>query len=92
MMVRPTNDANQRPILCPKGPNMFVPIKYEMDAGKKAAPNCHFSAFILSIMKIGKDGSSMAIPILANVMAPFFYKIIYYVQLEYIQFRLTHNT
>lgn len=69
-MVRPANDANQRPILWPKGPNMFVPIKYEMDAGKKAAPSCHFSASILSIMKMGSEGSSMAIPMLANVMAP----------------------
>jgi hypothetical protein len=26
------------PILCAKGPNMFVPIKYDMLAGRKAAP------------------------------------------------------
>ena len=67
---RPIREANQRPIRCPKGPKRLVPIRYEMEAGKKAAPSCHFSASILSIMKMGKEGSSMAMPILANVIAP----------------------
>ena len=67
---KPMSEANQRPIRCPNGPNRFVPIRYEMEAGKNAAPSCHFSASILSIMKIGKDGSNMAIPMLANVIAP----------------------
>ena len=69
-MIRPIREANHRPIRCPKGPKRLVPIRYEMEAGKKAAPNCHFSASILSIMNIGREGSSMAMPILAKVMAP----------------------
>ena len=67
---RPISEANQRPIRCPKGPNRLVPIKYEMEAGKNAAPNCHFSASILSIMNMGKEGSNMAMPMFANVIAP----------------------
>ena len=70
IMIRPIREANHRPIRCPKGPKRLVPIRYEMEAGKKAAPNCHFSASILSIMNIGREGSSMAMPILAKVMAP----------------------
>ena len=56
----------RRSIICVN----IIPIRYEMEAGKKAAPSCHFSASIWSIIKIGKDGSNMAIPILANVIAP----------------------
>ena len=52
------------------GPNKLVPIKYEMLAGKKAAPNSHFSGFIVLIIHIGKDGSIIAMPILAKVIAP----------------------
>ena len=66
----PTKDASHLPTLCPKGPNKFVPIRYDMDAGRNAAPSCHFSAFILSIIKMGNDGSSIAIPMFANVIAP----------------------
>lgn len=29
---------NQRPSLWPKGPNKFVPMRYEMEAGKNTAP------------------------------------------------------
>lgn len=64
------SDALHLPIRCPKGPNRLVPIKYEMEAGRNAAPCCHLAAFILSIMKIGKDGSSIAMPMLAKVIAP----------------------
>ena len=46
-----------------------------MEAGRKAAPSCHFSASILSIMKMGRDGSNMAIPMFANVIAPDITKI-----------------
>ena len=42
-----------------------------MDAGKNATPNCHLGVHIVSIIQIGKDGSSIAMPILANVIAPF---------------------
>ena len=70
IIKRPMSEANQRPIRCPKGPKRLVPIRYDMEAGRKAAPSCHFSASILSIMKMGNDGSSIAIPILAKVMAP----------------------
>ena len=66
----PTKDASHLPTLCPKGPNKFVPIRYDMDAGRNAAPSCHFSAPILSIIKMGNDGSSIAIPMFANVIAP----------------------
>lgn len=43
-----------------------------MLAGKNVAPCFHFSAFIVSIIHIGNEGSNIAIPILANVMAPDF--------------------
>ncbi len=52
------------------GPNKLVPIKYDMLAGRNAAPSCHFSGFIVFIIHIGNDGSIMAMPILANVIAP----------------------
>ena len=68
--IRPIREANHRPILCPIGPKRLVPIRYEMEAGKKAAPNSHFSASILSIMNIGREGSSIAMPMLAKVIAP----------------------
>lgn len=41
-----------------------------MLAGKKVTPCCHWTAFILSIIHNGNEGSSIAMPILANVMAP----------------------
>ena len=42
MIASPTREAFHRPILCPIGPKRFVPIKYEMEAGRKAAPSSHF--------------------------------------------------
>lgn len=41
-----------------------------MDAGKKAAPCSQLDDFIVSIIQSGSDGSSMAMPMLANVIAP----------------------
>ena len=54
----------------PSGPNKFVPIKYDMLAGKNVTPCSHLSAFMVSIIQIGNDGSSIAIPVLAKVIAP----------------------
>ena len=45
-------------------------MRYEIDAGRNAAPSCHLGAFIVSIIQIGNDGSSIAMPMFANVMAP----------------------
>ena len=36
MMTRPISEASQRPILWPRGPNKLVPIRYDMEAGRKA--------------------------------------------------------
>ena len=41
-----------------------------MDAGRKAAPSCHLAASMRSIMKSGRDGSSIPIPMLEKVIAP----------------------
>lgn len=55
---------------CPKGPNKFVPIRYEILAGRNDTPCCHLSAPIVSIIQIGREGSNMAMPVFANVIAP----------------------
>ncbi len=70
MTIIPMSDALHRPILCPSGPNRLVPIKYEIEAGRKATPSSHFLAHMLPIMKMGNDGSNMPMPMLAKVMAP----------------------
>jgi len=41
-----------------------------MEAGRKATPFSHLEEFIVTVIQIGREGSSMAIPRLANVMAP----------------------
>lgn len=41
-----------------------------MLAGKNVTPCFHLPASIVSIIQIGKDGSNMAIPVFANVIAP----------------------
>jgi len=41
-----------------------------MLAGKNVTPCFHLPAPIVSIIHIGKEGSSIAIPVLANVIAP----------------------
>lgn len=69
-MIMPTIEASHRPILCPKGPKRFVPSRYAMLAGRKAEPVCHADALTVSRSHIGKDGSSIAIPILANMIDP----------------------
>ena len=48
----------------------MVPIRYEIEAGRKAAPSCHLGASMRSIMNSGSDGSSIPIPMLEKVMAP----------------------
>ena len=58
------------PIWCPNGPKILVPTRYEMEAGRKAAPCSQFDDFIVSIINRGKEGSRMAMPRLAKVMAP----------------------
>lgn len=58
------------PIRCPNGPKILVPIKYEIDAGKNAAPCSQFEDFIVSIIHNGNDGSRIAMPKFAKVMAP----------------------
>lgn len=58
------------PIRCPSGPNKFVPIKYEILAGKNVTPCFHLPAPMVSIIQMGNDGSSIAIPVLAKVIAP----------------------
>lgn len=58
------------PILWPSGPNKLVPIRYDILAGRNTAPCCHLGECIVSIMWSGNDGSNIAIPILANVIAP----------------------
>jgi hypothetical protein len=70
MRIMPTSDASHLPILCPRGPKRFVPIRYEMEAGRNAAPSCHLGASIRSIMKSGSEGSSMPIPMFEKVIAP----------------------
>jgi hypothetical protein len=66
----PIMDASHRPMRCPRGPNKLVPIKYDMLAGKNVTPCFHRPAPMVSIIQIGSDGSSIAIPMLAKVMAP----------------------
>ena len=58
------------PILLANGPNMIVPIIYEMLAGRNATPCSHFSAFMIFSIKVGNVGSRVPIPILANISAP----------------------
>jgi hypothetical protein len=70
IQIQENNRIPYLPILCAILPNKLVPIKYEMLAGKNAAPNCQFSECIVFIIQMGKDGSIIAIPILANVIAP----------------------
>jgi hypothetical protein len=70
MMISPNKAANHRPIRCPKGPKRFVPIRYEMLAGRNVTPCFHRSAPIVSIIQMGREGSNMAMPMLANVIAP----------------------
>jgi len=70
MTTSPIMDASHLPIRCPRGPNKFVPMRYEMLAGKKVTPCFHLSAPMVSIIQIGREGSSMAMPMLAKVMAP----------------------
>lgn len=59
--MNPIIDASHLPNLCPSGPKTFVPIKYEMEAGRKAAPCSQFEALIVSIIQSGKDGSMVVI-------------------------------
>lgn len=59
-----------RPILCASGPNIFVPIRYDILAGKNAAPRSNEPAPQLSIIHNGSDGSSVAIPKLPIVIEP----------------------
>ena len=68
--MSPIIEANQRPILCPSGPKILVPIRYDMEAGRKAAPCSQLLAFMVSIIQRGSDGSKMAIPAFAKVRAP----------------------
>ena len=63
-------EASHLPILCPMGPKMLVPMRYDMDAGRKAAPCCQFVASMVSIIQRGRDGSRMAMPAFAKVKAP----------------------
>lgn len=55
---------------CPRGPKSFVPMRYEILAGRNVTPCFHLPAPIVSIIQMGREGSSMAIPVLANVIAP----------------------
>ena len=41
-----------------------------MEAGRKVTPCCQRPASIVSIIQMGSDGSSIAMPVLANVIAP----------------------
>lgn len=47
-----------------------------MLAGKNVTPCFHLPAPIVSIIHIGKEGSSIAIPVLAKVIAPWGKKIV----------------
>ena len=58
------------PILWAKGPKTFVPTRYEIEAGRKAAPLSNELAPQDSIIQSGSDGSSMAMPRLPMVIAP----------------------
>lgn len=69
-IIIPTIDAFHLPILCPIGPKRFVPRRYDTLAGRNAIPVSHASARIVSRIQIGNEGSNMAMPILANMIAP----------------------
>lgn len=70
MIINPKSAASHLPMRCPRGPNKFVPIRYDIEAGKNTIPCSHCLAFILSIMWIVNEGSSIAMPMLAKVIAP----------------------
>lgn len=74
IMISPRRAASHRPILCPSGPNKFVPIKYEMLAGRNVTPCSHLSACMVSIIQIGSDGSNIAMPMFAKIIAPKIHK------------------
>lgn len=59
-----------RPILCANGPNIFVPIRYDTLAGRKATPRSNELACQDSIIHNGNDGSSIAIPRFPIVIDP----------------------
>lgn len=83
IIIRPRRAASHRPIRCPKGPNKLVPIRYEILAGKNVTPCFHRPADIVSIIHIGNEGSNIAIPVFANVIAP--------VKINQCEFKQTRN-
>ena len=66
IITSPQSDANHLPMRWPRGPKMLVPIRYEIDAGKKAAPCSQLDDCIVSIIHSGNEGSRIAMPAKRN--------------------------
>lgn len=66
----PIKEAKERPITWPNGPKRLVPMRYDIEAGRKAVPCSRLVEFMRPIIQMGSEGSRTPMLMFAKVMAP----------------------